>query len=407
MRFNITIPKGIFNPAYLPRLEAYDKRYEIYYGGAGSGKSVFVAQKKLYHILKSEGRNLLIVRKVGKDNRHSTYALIKKTIYRWDCEQLFTPRETDMGITCLNGNQIMFAGLDDVTKLKSITFQNGELTDIWMEEADQITPDDYELLDMRLRGKSSLPYTMTFSFNPVSALSWLKKEFFDIDRSIDTSITKTTWKDNNFIDDAFKSKLEKLKDKNPTLYNIYALGEWGILGELIFTNYEMHGFDINLYRDNPHCGLDFGYNDPSAYVEAAIKDQELYILQEFYRSELTNSDLIAEIQKIHNSKNLIIADSAEPDRIKEFKRAGVRIIGSEKGKDSVRAGIDFIRRMKIHIHPSCVNFLKEIQSYSYEKDKNGNVLEDPVDFNDHLMAALRYALERVRKNKVLKAMQAI
>lgn len=402
----LKLPAKIFNPIYFPFLDSYEKRYEIYYGSAGSGKSVFVVQKKIYNIIKSPGRNLLVVRKVAKDNRHSTFAEICKVISRWDCEGLFQINKGDMSITCINGNQIMFAGLDDVGKLKSVTFKKGILTDIWIEEADQATLEDFELLDLRLRGLYHLPFNMTLSFNPVSALSWLKKEFFDVSRP-DVFILKTTYRDNQFIDEQYKQKLEKLKDKNFNLWEVYANGNWGTLGELVFSNYIMREFDIEPFQDISDHGLDFGFNDPSAWIEATIYDQEIYILREFYRSGLTNNDLIKEIEKIHNKKDLIIADSAEPARIKEFARSGFRIMGAVKGKDSISSGIDFIRRHKINIHPSCVNFLSEIQSYSYEKDRQGKVLETPVDFNDHLIAALRYAFERKRKYKEFKVMNRI
>lgn len=406
MNVNLNLPKELFNPVYLPYLNTHDKRYEIYYGGSGSGKSVFVVQKKIVNILKDPGRNILVVRKVAKDNRHSTFAEIVKMINRWECESLFGINKSDMSITCLNGNQIMFAGLDDVGKLKSITFQNGILTDVWIEEADQITQEDFEILDLRLRGLYHLSFNITFSFNPISALSWIKKEFFDVKRD-DTFILKTTYLQNNFCDEAYKKKLERLKDKNYTLYQIYALGEWGVLGELVFQNYIMRDFDIEPFQELAEHGLDFGFNDPSAWIEACIYDQEIYILREFYRSELTNNDLISEIEKIHNKKDLIIADSAEPARIKEFQRHGFRIIGAEKGKSSVKSGIDFIQRHRINIHPSCINFLSEVQSYSYKKDKNGRVFDEPVDFNDHLISTLRYAFERRRKHKYLKAMNRV
>ena len=371
-------------------------RYEIFYGGAGSGKSVFIAQRLLMRTLGEPGHKTLVVRKVAKTNRHSTFALIVGIISSWKVTALFKINKSDMEILCEgNGNQIIFAGLDDVEKLKSIA----GITDIWVEEASEITQEDFQQLDLRLRGKSPWAHQITLTFNPVSALSWLKPFFFDTQRD-NCVIHKSTYKDNRFLDDEYKKVIEDLKNQDHTYYQIYGLGEWGVLGNLVFHNYV---FEDIPYKeedfDAVYQGLDFGFNHPSALVRVGFKDEELYVFDELYEKGLTNAELIQEVGKIIDKRKQITADSAEPARIKEFRQAGYNVVPSVKGTGSVKDGIDWLKRHKIHISKKCPNLLAEMQQYSYKKDKDGNVLDEPIEFKDDAIAALRYAIEPLRNQK--------
>ncbi len=391
---HIKIRRSVFNEVFLPYLEN-DKRYEVIYGGAGSGKSWFVAQKKVYQHLKDKGRKTLVIRKVGNTLRHSVFAQIKATISEWGVGDLFSvPKgKTNFDIYGPNGNQFIFSGLDDVEKLKSIV----GITDIWIEEASEISDDDFTQLDLRLRGKAAFPKQITLTFNPISALSWLKKRFFDVSDKEKISILKTTYLDNKFIDDEYREMIESLKDIDPVMYKIYGLGDWGVLGNLILTNWEVK--DVSQKpRDYDQVlqGMDFGYNHPSAFLRIGLKDGELNIFEEVYERQLTNQDFIDLVKPLVTPNDLIIADNAEPDRIEEFNRNNLNVVGAKKGPDSVRAGIEWLRRHKINIHPSCVNTINEIQGWKYKEDKDGNVLDEPVPFKDDAMAALRYAVEPLR-----------
>lgn len=391
---HIKIRRSVFNEVFLPYLEN-DKRYEVIYGGAGSGKSWFVAQKKVYQHLNDKGRKTLVIRKVGNTLRHSVFSQIKQTISEWGVGDLFdVPKgKTNFDIYGPNGNQFIFSGLDDVEKLKSIV----GITDIWIEEASEISDDDFTQLDLRLRGKAAFPKQITLTFNPISALSWLKKRFFDVSDKEKISILKTTYLDNKFIDDEYREMIESLKDIDPVMYKIYGLGDWGVLGNLILTNWEVK--DVSQKpRDYDQVlqGMDFGYNHPSAFLRIGLKDGELNIFQEVYERKLTNQDFIDLVKPLVTPNDLIIADNAEPDRIEEFNRNNLNVVGAKKGPDSVRAGIEWLRRHKINIHPSCINAIKEIQGWKYKEDKDGNVLDEPVPFKDDAMAALRYAVEPLR-----------
>ena len=392
MKIPLTIDTKIFNRVYLPTLK-HQHRYQIYYGGAGSGKSVFVAQKVLIQFFEG-GHNFLVVRQVSKSNRHSTFALFKQLLMLWQIPlDWYKINKTEMLITnSINGSQIICSGLDDVEKLKSFTFEKGILTDIWIEEASEIKESDLVSLDLRLRGKSKVPFTLTMTFNPIDINFWAKKRFFDIVKE-NCFILKTTYKDNQFIDEAYKEILENLKETDLVYYKVYALGDWGVLGNQIYHNYIIHDFDDSKF-DDISLGLDFGFNNPSACLKLAMYDGELYVCDEIYEPKLTNTDLIDRVKGVFGTGHRAIADNSEADRIEEFKRAGFFIEGCKKGENSVKDGIDYLRSLKIHIHKSrCPETAGEIKSYKYREDKDGNILDVPVKFKDHAMDAMRYGVQ--------------
>jgi len=388
INIDLTALPELTNNIYYPLFNDTN-RYLVLYGGAGSGKSVFAVQKILVRLLTEKPHRFLVVRKVAKTLRYSVFSLFQDIISQWNLTPLFKTNKSDMTITCLNGNQIIFAGLDDVEKLKSIA----GITGIWIEEASELEQKDFQQLDLRLRGPTKHYKQIILTFNPISALHWLKKVFFDFQKD-NATVVKSTYLDNKFIDPEYAKVLENLKNQDAMYYKIYALGEWGVLGNLIYTNYVIEDISLDENRySSIYYGLDFGYNDPSALLKVAFKDNEIYVLDEIYERHLTNTQLIELCKNKVNKRYMITADSAEPDRIEEFKKAGFRIQACTKGKDSVNFGIDWIKRHKIHIHPSCINSIKEIQTYKYREDKDGNVLDEPVDMNNHAMDALRYALQ--------------
>lgn len=381
------------NDTFFPLLWNED-RFLVLYGGAGSGKSVFVAQKIVTRCLNEPGHRILVIRKVHNTIRHSTFAEIQNVISEWGLSKLFKANKTNMSFQCKNGSQIISAGLDDVDKLKSIS----KITSVWVEEADQLTPEDFRQLNLRMRGRSNYYKQIIVSFNPVSALSWLKIHFFDTVRK-NCTIHKSTYLDNRFLPQVDKDQIEELKDQDYVMYQVYALGEWGVLGNLIYTNWTVDDVSTDRdYYEAVFCGMDFGFNNPSAMCMIGLKDDELHVFDEFYQNGLTNSELIDAVEIPRGQR--VIGDSSEPDRIKEFKDAGVRIVGAKKEKGSVQAGIDYLKRKKIHIHPHCVNFIKEIQAYKYREDKNGVVYEEPIPINDHLMDCARYALDEMRRTRL-------
>lgn len=230
MKVNIKISKKVFNDVYLPFLDN-DDRYLIFYGGGSSGKSYFIAERFIYKLIHPERCNLLVVRQTGDTNRRSTFPLLKHVISNWNLGEHFKVNESDMRIRCkLTGNEVAFAGLDDVEKIKSITFENGELTDIWVEEATETQEQDINQLKVRLRGGKSKKQ-MVLSFNPINIQHWIKGHFIDSGLA---TVCFSTYKDNKFLTDDDRRALEDLKRTDEYTYNVYCLGQWGILGKTVF-----------------------------------------------------------------------------------------------------------------------------------------------------------------------------
>ena len=379
-------------------------------GSAGSGKSVDTAQHYILRLMSDPGRNLLCVRKSDVTNRDSTFAELQGAIFRMFGEQYkkyWYINSSDMRLECIaNHNQIFFRGVNDEKqreKLKSIAVKRGKLTDVWIEEATELTQNDFEIIDDRLRGE--LPegqfYQIRLTFNPVSSSHWIKKHFFD--RSDPDVFTHhSTYKDNRFIDDAYYRRMERRKEVDPDGYRIYGLGEWGEVGGLILTNYVIEEFDTSPERfDYMVNSQDFGYNHADCIGEVGFKDGELYLCREIYEFEKDTGELIELADKRGFNKSLTMwCDSAEPDRIKMWRKAGYKARGVKKEPNSVRAQIDYLKLHKIHIHPSCVNTIKEIQQWKWKKnDKTNEYLDEPVNFFDDAMAMLRYSIEEERKPK--------
>ena len=230
MNVSVKISKRVFNDVYLPYLDN-DDRYLVFYGGGSSGKSYFIAERFIYKLIHPSRCNLLVVRQTGDTNRKSTFPLLKHVISNWNLAEHFKVNESDMRIRCkLTGNEVAFAGLDDVEKIKSITFENGELTDIWVEEATECQEADINQLKVRLRGGKSKKQ-MVLSFNPVNIQHWIKRHFIDSGLA---TVCFSTYKDNKFLTDDDRKALEDLKRTDEYTYNVYCLGQWGILGKTVF-----------------------------------------------------------------------------------------------------------------------------------------------------------------------------
>ena len=387
------------------------KRYIVMKGSAGSGKSVDTAMNYIIRLMNDKGRNLVCIRKSDITNRDSTYAELTGAIYRMfgsDADKLWKIKQSPLQLTCANGNQIIFRGVNDEKqreKLKSITFQKGKLTDVWIEEATEITQADFEIIDDRLRGE--LPpgqfYQIRMTFNPVNKNHWIKKVFFDIP---DPNVLchHSTYLTNSFIDEAYKQRMERRKIVDPEGYRIYGLGEWGEIGGLILHNWEVKDIsqDPADYDDFAN-GQDFGFNHANVILPVGIKDDDIYITKELYEFEKDTNELIDLATKLGiDRRKQMWCDSAEPDRIKMWQKAGFRARGVDKGGSagSVKAQIDWLKQRKIFVHPSCVNTIKELQQWKWKKDdRTGEYLDEPVPFQDDAMAALRYSVEGWRKVK--------
>jgi phage terminase large subunit len=397
------------NPAF-KEVNRSDKRYIVEKGSAGSGKSFDAAQNYILRLMSDKGRNLVALRKSDITNRDSTFAELTGAIYRMfgdAAEQYWKINTNPLQITCRhNGNKVIFRGMNDEKqreKLKSITFQRGKLTDVWLEEATEFTQADFEIIDDRLRG--ALPpgqfYQIRLTFNPVNKNHWIKKHFFDYTDE-DTLTHHSTYLDNRFTDEAYKRRMERRKVVDPEGYRIYGLGEWGEIGGLILSNYIIEEFDTSPGSfDYMVNAQDFGFNHANCIGEVGFKDGELYLCKELYEFEKDTAELIQLAAKKEFNKQLTMwCDSAEPDRIKMWRKAGYKAQPVKKEPNSVKAQIDYLQQHRIHIHPSCTNTIKEIQQWKWRKDeKTGEYLDEPVPFQDDAMAMLRYSIELERRTK--------
>ena len=402
-----------FNPIF-KKFNQCTKRYRLAKGSAGSGKSVNIAQDYILKLsdLKYKGANLLVVRKIEASNKDSTFAELVGAIYKiygeltplyWNIKE--NPLEITSNVT---GNKVIFRGMADARqreKVKSITFKQGKLTWIWIEEATELFESDIDILDDRLRGdlstlNSNLYYQITFSFNPVSSTHFIKAKYFDI-KNPDIFTHHSTYRDNRFIDVAYHRRMEMRRERDPDGYRVYGLGEWGETGGLILTNYVVEEFDRRPSMfDFMVNAQDFGFNHANCLGEVGFKDGDLFVCRELYEFEKDTEELIELANKREFNKKLNMhCDSAEPDRIKMWKKAGYRAKGVKKEPGSVKAQIDYLKQRTIHIHPSCVNTTKEIQQWKWKKDEKTNMyLDEPVNFMDDAMAMLRYSIEDIRRN---------
>lgn len=394
---NIDFHEDVICPAYRPYLDDY-KRYNVFYGGASSGKSVFaVAQRPIFRCISEPGRNYVILRKVDKTVKFSTFQEVKKQINEWGLKSVVKENKTDQLLTFDNGNHMLFKGMDDPEKIKSITFDNGPVTDIIMEEATEFTYEDFKQCRLRLRGAWHRPKQITLVFNPISALHWAKKEFFDIPKDPKkASVLKTTYLDNPYLDREDIEDIEEFK-KDPTFWRVYGLGEWGVLGNLVFHNYVIEDFDYKAPElQNNGYGMDFGFNHASTLIPVGFHDGDIYIWNEEYVEKHTNPEFIKVVDNCgwFPKRERITADCAEPDRITEWRKAGYNIQGAKKGDGSLKRGIDFLRSRKIHIHKYLApNTAREFQLFKYRENKDGTPMDKFVELFDDCIAGARYATE--------------
>ena len=378
-------------------------RYRVLKGGKASKKSTTTALWFIYHLMKYPAANLLVVRNVCATHPDSTMAQLKWAIRRLGVEALWkatvSPPELKFRPT---GQRILFRGMDDPDKLASTTVEQGVLCWVWVEEAFEIADEEaFNRLDLSVpRGEMppGLFKQTTLTFNPWSRYHWLKSRFFD-HTAPDVATFTTNYLCNEFLDDTDRAIYARMKEEEPVRYRVAGLGEWGVDEGLIFSRFSREEFDPAALpiRCRHVFGLDYGYsNDPTAFIAAAVDMQEqvLYMYDEHYGYRMLNRDIAAMIREKGYHKERIRADAAEPKSNEELRRLGIsRIAAAAKGPDSVRAGIDRLQSYRMAVHPRCVHTLTELESYCWEPGRDGSGRSRPRDRDNHLMDALRYAME--------------
>ena len=381
-------------------------RYRVVKGSRGSKKSTTISMWIIYNMMKYPLSNTLVVRRVFNTHKDSTYTQLKWASNNLGVSHLWKFSKSPLEATYIpTGQKILFRGLDDPMSITSITVEHGHLCWCWFEEAFQVmNEDDFNKIDMSIRGEMPPGYfkQITLSFNPWSEKHWLKRRFFDI-KDDDILASTTTYKCNEYLGEDDMQVFEKMKLNNPRRYNIEGLGNWGIAEGLVYENFEELEFNIeDIKRRNnikSAFGLDFGYtNDPTAFICTLVDldNKEIYIFDEHYQKAMTNKMISDMIKYKGYSKEMIIADSSEPKSIDDIQRNGIyRILPAKKGKDSILNGIQFIQDFKIYVHPKCENTIVELSNYVWS-NKEGVNINKPIDEYNHLMDALRYALEPIK-----------
>lgn len=390
-------------------------RYKAVKGSRASKKSSTQSLKVVTEIIENPNINWLVVRKVERTLRDSCYAQLKWAIHRLKVDNFFKCSTSPLEITYKpTGQKILFRGLDDPLKVTSITVEVGALCRLWIEEAYEITSEDaFDRLDESIRGQlpKGMYHQVVLTFNPWSDRHWLKKRFFD-EPSKNILAMTTNYMCNEFLSEADLVLFEEMK-KNPRRYRTAGLGEWGIVEGLVYENWEERVFDVHEISIRPSVrsafGMDFGYvNDPSTLFCGLVDTvaREIYVFDEMYEKGMSNEDIKDRVSEMGYSKERIKADSAEPKSIAYLRKAGLtRIRAAKKGPDSIRAGISIIQDYKIIIHPRCVNFITEISNYTWDKDKFDNAINKPIDDFNHLMDAMRYAMEEFDGRKGVRILK--
>lgn len=366
------------------------KKTVVNIGGARSSKSHSVAQLLVMKACNERGKNIGVARKTKPALKMTAERLVLDLLKNYGLYNAAAHSRTDHYYE-LNGNRIQFFSLDDPEKIKSAEFNY-----LWLEEANEFTFEDYLILLTRLSGKTveGEQNRMFLTLNPSDSTGWIPTRLLT---RPDVEVVRSSYRDNPFVQDDYAAVLEGLKEQDENAWRVYALGEWGKEENTVFTNYEFCDRFPD-HADDTVWGVDFGFNNPSAIVEVRVADRELYIREALYETRLTTAGIITALESLvppENRQQCVYADSAEPDRIAEIAAAGFNVFPAEK---AVGAGIDSLKRCRMKILKESVNLIREIQGYRWKKDLNGQVLDEPVKFNDHALDALRYAVYSHVKN---------
>ena len=383
-------------------------RYDVCKGSRASKKSKTTALRIIYNMMKYDQSNTLVVRKTYRTLKDSCFTDLKWATKRLEVENLWEFKYSPLEATYLRtGQKILFRGLDDPLKVTSITVEYGYLCWAWLEESYEITSEkDFDTLDESIRGElpPHLWKQWMITFNPWNEHHWLKKRFFDVENDPDILAITTNYKCNEWLDDADLRLFENMKKNNPRRYQVAGLGNWGIVDGLVYEHWKEEEFTLDQVIDCDSVnGIDFGYtNDPAAVFIGFIdtEHKKLYVWDEIYKKGLSNKKLYEEIENSHYQKKSFTADCAEPKSIDELRGYGLRVEKSQKGKDSITHGIQYIQDFEIIIHPRCVNFITEIGNYTWNEDRLGNKINRPIDDFNHLMDSMRYAVEKYAFGRV-------
>lgn len=367
-------------------------------GGRGSGKSSFVSIEIILGLMKEKDVGAVAIRRVGNSLKDSVFAQLVWAINKLGVSHLWTIKSSALELVFNpNGNKVLFRGAEDVSKIKSTKLQNGYIKYVWFEECDEFRSFD-DILSINqslLRGGES--FCVFYTFNPPKLHThWINKECNTL--RDDKIVFHSTYLDmpEKWLGSQFILEAENLKKTNKLLYNNQYLGIVTGGEGLILSHFKVDKLDRQF--DVKFLGQDFGFNHANAILELCFFENTIYISKELYVREMDTREIILLAEDIFDKNLIMWCDSAEPDRIKTWRRAGWRASPVSKEINSVTSQIDFLKSKEIIINPECLNTINEISSWNWIKDKvTGEFTDKPVPFKDDAMAALRYGIEYMRK----------
>lgn len=373
-------------------------------GSAGSAKSYFITQKLILRAL-GEPIRILVCRRYGTTIRQTCFSLFKDILKKWKLTEYVKINESDFRIRFPNDSEIIFTGLDEETKLLSLN----DIGTIFVEEAYEVPMALVEQLNLRMRGRTKNQQIL-MAWNPISKDSWLY-DFSVVSPPESSIFIHSTYKDNPFLADEYVNSLEELYKRNPAKARIFCDGEWGVIDEgLVFRNWRVEEFDLqDIVRNNceRRAGSDLGFIDPTTIVDSYYdkRHNRIYVASCFYRSGCQLDTVAAEMEKMIGKRAKVYMDSAEPRSIEYFKQKGFNVRPCIKGQGSVRARISFLQNQEIVVHPSCTDLIRELENFSYVKDKRTDkYTEETTHEYSHAIDGLGYAYSDIYTNNKLKTL---
>ena len=404
----IKIDKKIFNEAFYPHLFDYSKRWEVYRGSAGSGKSHFITQKLIIKAMNDPGRRMLICRRYGSTITHTVWELFLQQLRFFQILELCEVNKTDRIIKLPNGSQIIFIGLDAEEKLLSLT----DISDVFVEEVYEASYDIIQQLNLRMRGKKE-NQQLFLAFNPISKNHWLYEFCEGSTKPKSMLYHVSTYKDNlRFLPAAYVEALEDMERTNPTKARVFVRGEWGVDSEgLVFTNVVITDFDIDEKLKQRELevkiGCDLGYVDASTVVISLYDktNKKIFIINEYYETRVTLDEVVAAMKDMGIGKLPVFVDSAEPRSIDYFNKLGINAKPCKKSNGANALYIQFLQNHEIIVHESCTHCAEDLTNFSYKKDKqSGKYVDDKYTHEwSHTIDALKYSYSDVYKNKRLRS----
>lgn len=401
----LNLNKKLFTPKFFPYLTDYSHRWEMYMGSAGSSKSYFITQKLIVRAVNQPIR-ILVCRRYATTLRNTCFSLFKEILAKWKLTPYVKINESDFRIRFLhNGSEIIFLGLDDETKLLSLN----NIGAIFIEEAFEVPQAIVEQLNLRLRGKTENQQIL-LAWNPISKDSWLY-DFSVVNPPENSIFIHSTFRDNPFLNPEYIAALEELYTRNPAKARIFCDGEWGINDEgLVLKNWiteEFNPMELAATGLQHRAGCDLGFVDKTAVIDSLYdaENRTIYVFNEFYKSGCQLDEVVEAIREMQLTKTKLYVDAAEPRTIQFFRKEGLNAVASAKGRDSVRSGIEFLKNHKIIVHPSCKNFIHELENFSYIRSKQtGEFTNDTTHEFSHAIDACRYAYSDIYTNRQLKTL---